>query len=369
MENFDLNSTAAVNFTAEQPTPSTSVYQQAEIVVAGLWPFIILFGIVANLFNIIVFLKVGAKDNVTILLVALSASDLAFLLLITPTVSGHFTYDIVKPSSWPFQRIILLNLILYWPAYTAFDLSTYISVSLGVIRCACVAMPLRFKLVFTKSRTLKWLVFLVFAAVALRIPVLMVNRVAWRTDPVTNITTPYLAMVNRDFLQKVGDILNRMIMIDVTYITMIACLAILSFKLYQSSKMRRSLALQKPQATDKTSKKPAGVQALSSRDLQVVRSVALVCTIFVIAQLPYVVTTIIRLAFPVSINEGSLLLFMTFMNVRVNGTCSYLNASVNIFVYYNYNSKYRSVFRSMLRLSANPKGKDENLRFSSNQTA
>ncbi|GFR96713.1 chemosensory receptor A [Elysia marginata] len=368
MENLNLNSTAVLNFTEEQATPPPSMYQQAALIVAGLWPIIVVFGIFANILNIILFLKVGAKDNVTILLIALSTSDLAFLLLITPTVSGHFTYYIVRPSSWPFDRV-LLNLILYWPAYTAFDLSSYISVTLGVMRCACVAMPLRFKLVFTKARTLKWLVFLVFTAVALRIPVLMVNRVAWRRDPVTNVTAPYLATVNRDFLYKVGDILNRVLVINFTYVTMIACLFILSFKLYQSSKMRRSLALQTPQATDKTSKKPAGVQTMSSRDLQVVKSVALVCTIFVITQLPYVVSSTIRLAYPVSSNKGSLSLVLMLMFRSVNGTCSYLNASVNIFVYYNYNSKYRSVFCSTLCLSAKQKEKDESLRFSSNQTA
>ncbi|GFR69619.1 chemosensory receptor A [Elysia marginata] len=204
-------------------------------------------------------------------------------------------------------------------------------------------MPLKFKLVFTKSRTLKWLACLVVLAVTLRIPVLMVNRIAWRTHPVTNKTSPYLAIVNKDYWYKIGDILNRVFVINVTYVTMVACVLILSFKLYQSSKARHSLSVKTPQSTGQSSDTP-GAPTLTSRDLQVIKSVTLICTIFVVAQLPYVVSALVRLLSPE--NDGRVLLLLMF--ISINGTCSYLNASVNIFVYYNYNAKYRSMFRSLL---------------------
>ncbi|GFR78614.1 peptide receptor GPCR [Elysia marginata] len=311
-------------------------------------PAIILLGLVSNVFNITVFLKTGATDNVTILLLSLAVSDFVFLSIITPTMCGAVIHALA-PSHMPFSQILLLRFFPYWPAYTVYDLSTFITVSLGVMRCACVAMPLKFKLVFTKSRTIKWVLFLVALAVSLRIPVLTIHRISWRTDPKTNISSPSLKAKNRVQMSHINDILNRGVVIYITYITMVTCVCILTFKLYQASKMRRSCKATSTQSSDKTDS-PAD-QGLSSRDLKVVKSVVLVCTIFVLLQFPFLLVSSIRLVVPEFDNENGLeLLFGIF--TRVNTTCSYLNASLNIFIYYNYNSKYRSVFRTLMSLKS-----------------
>ncbi|GFS14548.1 chemosensory receptor A [Elysia marginata] len=314
-------------------------------VLSYAWPAIILFGFVANVTNIVVFLKTGARDNVTILLIALAVSDLVFLVLISPTMCGFVIEALVRPNPWPFDKKLLFFL-LYWPAFTIYDLSTYISVSLGVMRCACVAMPLKFKLVFTKSRTIKWLMILVVLAISIRLPVLTVHRIAWRKDPKTNLSTPFLAAVNKKSMSKVLDILNRGIVVNLAYVTMVTCVLLLSFKLYQASRIRQKCTVKGAQKDDDTSDKPVA-QGLSSRDLQVVKSVVLVCTIFVLAQMPQVIASASRRINP-QITEGGNLYFVFASISQINTTCCYLNASVNIFVYYNYNSKYRAVFQSML---------------------
>ena len=91
-----------------------------------------------------------------------------------------------------------MHYLFYWPAVTVYDISAFISVSLGVVRCACVAMPLKFKLVFTKSKTAKWVLFLVVLAVGLRIPVLLVWKLAYHTDPTTNVSTVYLGEISNN---------------------------------------------------------------------------------------------------------------------------------------------------------------------------
>ncbi|GFR86542.1 hypothetical protein ElyMa_006055300 [Elysia marginata] len=78
---------------------------------------------------------------------------------------------------------------------------------------------------------------------------------------------------------------------------MISCVCILSFKLYQSSKIRRpSTTAKGPQGNGQTtSTRPDKVtHGLSPKDLQVVKSVVLVCTIFVLAQLPNVILSTYR---------------------------------------------------------------------------
>ena len=349
-QNYKLNESQTQNFILVTSSHvSTYPYREEFLIVvktlAPLWPAMILFGLVSNIINIIVFLKTGAKDNVTVLLLSLAASDLVFLTLNTTSISSFLIWIFAKSHSWPIDYDIF-RYLLYWPAFTAYDLSALITVSLGMMRCACVALPLKFKVIFTKSRTIKWVMFLVVLAVCLRIPVLSINRISWRTNPQTNVSSPYLKDVNNAYMTRINDILNRGIVIYFLYITMVTCVAVLTFKLYQASKIRRSCTTVLPKTSDQAPDK-AVAHGLSSKDIQVVKSVVLVCTIFILSQLTFLITSTIRLFVP-NFDIGKRLINLFGIISQVSLSCSFLNASLNIFVYYNYNSKYRYVFRSLL---------------------
>ncbi|GFO43976.1 chemosensory receptor a [Plakobranchus ocellatus] len=127
---------------------------------------------------------------------------------------------------------------------------------------------------------------------------------------------------------------------------MIACVAIIKLKLYQSSRVRISqISTSNPkQATE-------GVQdqGLSSKDLRVIQSVVLICCIFIVSQLPFLVYSTGRLINP-EFDVYKKLQNLFYIFTTISQTFSYLNALVDIFVYYNYNSKYRSIFLSMTKL-------------------
>ena len=131
-------------------------------------------------------------------------------------------------------------------------------------------MPLKFKHVFTRSRTIKWIMFLVVLAVSLRLPVLTIHRISWRTNPQTNVSSPYLKAVNNAYMLRINDILNRGIMIYILYFSMVTCVAVLTFKLYQASKVRRYCTTGQARASDRPPDKSVGL-GLSSKDLQVVK--------------------------------------------------------------------------------------------------
>ncbi|GFS05873.1 WD repeat-containing protein 76-like [Elysia marginata] len=126
---------------------------------------------------------------------------------------------------------------------------------------------------------------------------LTTNRVAWRTDPATNLTSAYLSSVNYVPMVRINDILNRGIIQYLAYFIMVTSVLILSFKLYQASKMRQSCTIKSPRPFAQASDKPV-VQTMSTRDMQVVKSTVLVCSIFILAQLPYIVSSTIRLINP-----------------------------------------------------------------------
>ncbi|GFN98972.1 hypothetical protein PoB_002547800 [Plakobranchus ocellatus] len=86
-------------------------------------------------------------------------------------------------------------------------------------RCACVAMPLRFKSVFTKARTVK-VVVLLFLIVALHAPVMSMYRATRRTNSLTNATSVYLTRQNAVLINRFNNGLNRTFLLWFTLIIM-----------------------------------------------------------------------------------------------------------------------------------------------------
>ena len=310
-----------------------------------LWPGIIFLGLVSNATNVWVFMRAGPGDSVSLLLLSLSVSDGVFLLLITPTASTFLIFHFQPTWTWAVDPAIT-HTLFYWPAFTFYDFSFYISVFLGVTRCACVAMPLHFKSTFTKRRTAFGIVCLLGLAFFLHLPVLTIFSIGWGKDATTNTSYPVLIASGRQMMVKINDILNRNTLPWIYFITMVACVALLSFKLFQASQVRAQQVSSMTTAGPAISSKPSSPDnKMSSKEIHVVESVVLVCSIFILAQIPSILYSTVRVVNPHFDHDGELVnLFGIFAYVSL--TFSLLNATLNIFVYYNYNSRYRSVLRS-----------------------
>ena len=300
-----------------------------------IWPTLVLAGLISNTINVVVFVKAGVKDSVTTLLLTLSISDAIYLTLMIPTVMNWQVLDT------PTTRV--LHYLCYWRAMTFYYYSSHISVFLGVTRCACVVKPLHFKSVFTKSRTVIAVILLFCVNALLHIPVLSLNYLRRTTNPLTN--TSYLALVRdpkQGALERINDALNKNAIAGTSFNVMIACTVLLSFKLFQSSKIRL------PAASGSGSREHPNPsqeqkQNLSPKDVRVVLTVVLVCIIYILAQLPSFCYFLARVA-------GINLVWFIRFAVKVSQTCYMTNASINILVYYNCNSKYRATLLSLFRI-------------------
>ncbi|GFO42307.1 chemosensory receptor a [Plakobranchus ocellatus] len=211
-------------------------------------------------------------------------------------------------------------------------------------------MPLQFKSVFTKSRTVTAVVVLFVLAFSLHVPMMSMFKIEWSTEPQSNMSFPHLIRQSSNSIVRFNDMLNRTTFPWINFIIMIACVATIKLKLYQSSLVRRpqtSISTSDPKQVNKGLED----QGRSSKDLRVIQSVVLICCIFIVSQLPFLVYSTGRLINPeFDIHKSLTNLFYIF--TTISQTFSYLNASVNIFVYYNYNSKYRSIFLSMTNLGS-----------------
>ncbi|GFO14611.1 chemosensory receptor b [Plakobranchus ocellatus] len=141
-------------------------------------------------------------------------------------------------------------------------------------------------------------------------------------------------------MTRINDILNRNSLLYINFIIMITCVSVLSYKLYQASKTRRSYTTSSAIDPEQASGKPDNL-GLSSKDLHVIQSVVLVGSIFIMSQAPFLMYSTTRLLVS-GFAAGAKFMHIFAVCTTISQTCSYLNATVNIFVYYNFNSKYKS---------------------------
>ena len=315
-------------------------------IVYPLYPVIFFSGIITNILNIVTFLKAGVNDSVTVLLLTISISDVVFLSFLA---SSLLTFSFSWLGVFVFREMRETGDILFFPAFTFYDYSAYVSVFLGITRCACVAMPLRFKSVFTTKRTVVSVIILFTINVLLHIPVLTIFKLTWKTDPVSNTT--FLSVVGDSldvhlYKQSINDIINKNTLQVISFIVLVSCTFLLRYKLYESSKVRSKPASVTGSGEGKDGSKQKKPHELSAKDIRVVQSVILVCSIYIMAQLPSLIYTAVRNIHP-EFCPGCRLGYLLKIAVKVTFICYLLNASVNILVYYNYNSKYKYMVRSI----------------------
>ncbi|GFO24899.1 chemosensory receptor b [Plakobranchus ocellatus] len=141
-------------------------------------------------------------------------------------------------------------------------------------------------------------------------------------------------------MNRINDILNRNSLLYINFIIMITCVSVLCYKLYQACKIRRSYSASSATDPEQVSEKPDNL-ALSSKDLHVIQSVVLVGSIFIMSQAPFLMYSTTRLLVP-GFAAGGRFEHIFAVCTTISLTRSYLNATVNIFVYCNFNSKYKS---------------------------
>ena len=322
-----------------------------------IWMAIIAFGIASNIINIIVFMGSGVRDNVSTCLLVLSFSDLSYLII--RSFSAASQYLVYHHPSWPwvFDHLIF-SACTFWYGQVFYDFSCFISVFLAAVRCCCVVMPLKFKTVFTKSRTVRTLIGLFIAAICLRAPQLYGLRHIWKLNPATNNTFLSCAEA-RDFpiFGKINDIVNRNILSTVAYVAVAVCVVTMVVKLRDASRFRYAAAKTLVPTDPRPEKSHLkNSEKMSAKEFQLVQSVILLCVIFLFSQLPFQIYSSIRIFVP-EFNTGGSQVFLFGIAYHISASFSFLNCSVNIFVYLTYNRKYRNVAYSLLCLKG---GQSEN---------
>lgn len=311
-----------------------------------LAPVITLIGIFSNFLTVFIFIKLGLKDGVTVSLCLLSIFDLIFylfnlltlILLLVKKLTGSWSVD---------PLTIVLFLVPYHRMF--YDLANLITCYIAVARCCCVVMPLQFKHTFSKYKT--WgiisAIFLFFCAEYF--PLFVTQRLSEQFYPNLNQTKIEIVYsANRDNLVKIlMDILNRNVLLVLTFLVCLVCLLIITHGLQKASMFRNSVKTGVESSQKTKTNKHGG---LSSSDLQVIKGISVVLLVSTTCNLPVILTSLSRLLVPdLSVGKRYSNTYFLVTNISnfilaVSGSCYWL-------VYYKFNSRYRRTLLAVLGYS------------------
>ncbi|XP_059147810.1 neuropeptide receptor 22-like [Physella acuta] len=294
--------------------------------------FIITFcGVVFNVINIIVFIKMGFSDSVNMSLLGLSVADLwASAILLVCSVCNNPVHA---------HQYGVIGVFLGWPHITMVRVSSWLTVFITFERYLCVAFPLKVKSIITPSRTRSFIIIVFIIFTVASIPPLSGMRLEWVVlDEETNESG-----LSFYFTPGGKEIENASFTFsNVSLLSSFPCVIVFTFlivvKLEEKSKWRKQTSSMAQKDTT------------SARDTKVVKMIILISGIFIFCYMPAVTSIAGALAYAEYNATGRLKNFFIVCWSFVF-CLEATNATVTMFVYLKMSTKYRSVFLSIFRCS------------------
>ncbi|GFO13508.1 chemosensory receptor a [Plakobranchus ocellatus] len=334
-------------------------YNLSLVTLTSIQTFICLLGLITNTINIKTFLAMRAfDDGVTLTFLILSVSDLC--ACVVSAIISISAFLISEESKWLEQLVINGSIIDYYgqfitnlfhvePLYIGivghhtFQIFNFITILLttylAVARCLCVMYPLKFRNIITVKKTFLVSAIFLMTSLGIRLPFMTLSGASLKFDPRINATR-YRLWVHPNF-ETIKDLLWISVDSPVcvgAQVTLSVCIVIMIKFLRAASEFRSIASVAKDFKLDASKSK----EKLSTKDARIVKQLVLVSAIFTICNTPKVLTFLAATIEPGFDLGGR---YQNFYEVSLLATIVFdtLNSSVNIFVYYVYNAKFKSI--------------------------
>lgn len=330
------------------PDPiSEHAIHQFHLGMSGLWFVICISGIIANIVNLRTFRKMGLQDTVTTSFFVLAMSDLGTCSFALLDMSCFFVYLMSKEFNIFFYMPPLILSFFFMIPRRLFNTTTIlITTSLALQRCIAVVFPFKVKAIFTKTRIV--CLFGVIFAVSGTCHILFITEhYTYKViSPINNRThlTLYVPSSSEPipFLTEVfyGIVVNISCQIIVA-----CCLVFMRLALKRSDNFRQGVTTANAPniGTDRNIEQNPGHEDTTkgkSKQSQAIIQVSLVSVIFVITNTPFLCFAVANLTMPQIDLYGAWHNLYVFLH-NVMFTAELINSSVNLIVYYKYNTRFR----------------------------
>ncbi|KAI8771488.1 5-hydroxytryptamine receptor 2 [Biomphalaria glabrata] len=305
-----------------------------------------IIAIFANVLNVITFCKIGLRDSVNITFLLLSVSDLVYVAL--DACKG--IASVIALSPWQKDlpvSMITVGVIIQFYQYIFLDASTCLETYLAITRCCCVAMPLKFKNIFTFQRTVFINAVILMCNTVFRIPLLSSYYLTWQTNPFTNLTKltfyPYSHFQILNFIELV---VARTVCPVIFLFISTVCSLILARSLIQASLNRKRMTHVTGNHGDVNK---GNDHALKAKEVQLVKAVFLVIILLGFLQLVLSLFSLAQAAMPEFFpgrKYNNLHGIITFVvNHLIILHCAY-----KIGIYYLFNTRFRAIVKMLFHV-------------------
>ncbi|XP_059151497.1 G-protein coupled receptor 35-like [Physella acuta] len=288
------------------------------------------FGMISNIINMVVFYKQGLQTTTNISLFALSLADL--LTLVTLFEYSIWMNPLVEFSDTPVNTREVQYLITGWPNVCFTRITCLIMAFITAERYINIKYPHKAKQIITPKRT-KGLIFIIFViSIIMVMPSYSSIYYDWKFYPRSNVTKIGIHVINNGTVDKYSFLINAMLGLMALFL-LIMFTSLIVWQLHLMVR-RRSARTSDP------------LKASSSREKKVVKMVLIIATIQIFCTVPSIAFSFVCLLVDgmtiIGFHQNTFFFIWSF-NFVLGG----LNSSVNIFLYYKMNSKYKNTLREM----------------------
>ncbi|GFO02772.1 chemosensory receptor a [Plakobranchus ocellatus] len=323
------------------------------VAMMGLCPTIALFGIVSNIINIIIFIKTGFSESITVSLLGLAISDLLALVFVVPFIA--FSNPIMLHSDdHPFNSIDVIFLAITFP-YSAFTrITCLITAFVTIERCLCFVLPLRVKTLLTPRRSAIVICAIFAITLCTLIPPHLAAKLDWRHDTRRNKTIYGLVFKRKDSAQlmEIRTIMTLSIQLFSFFALVVSNIA-LAITVKRQAKWRASsgaAGIQQNGQLQQNSVENAADSTMS-RNRRLARMIQLLSFIQFVTFLPSTLFYLVALGLPEFSMYGKYR--NEYKSCWPSATVlQCLNSSLNIIFYYRMNTRFRNRMAKMFKKGA-----------------
>uniref|UniRef100_A0A2C9KKH6 G-protein coupled receptors family 1 profile domain-containing protein n=1 Tax=Biomphalaria glabrata TaxID=6526 RepID=A0A2C9KKH6_BIOGL len=289
-----------------------------------------LMGLVANVINMLVFVRQGLNTSMNISFFSMAISDIVRIL------SVEWANICFNPYIEKLQVSIMFDYLFYvtggWAVICACRITLHISLYITVERCLCIVFPLTIRKVITITRTKIVIVLIYFANVLTLIPEYMTVYLAWVYDVKTNATVVSVGFRDYGVRTKGITFMLHVVLIVIGLLCIIVMTTVLVLQLRRQRKWRM-----------KNSSNNFSKTSLTSRDRKAAALVIAVATAVAVCYIPIVSLSLVTVFVPDFYIGGKYFLYFkeSWALAFLSGI---INSSSNIIIYYHMSSKFKETF-------------------------
>lgn len=300
---------------------------------ASLCGVVGVFGIIANVIIIAVFIKQGINNTMTISFLGLAIADILSLLSlmwVTVCLNPFF-----KSTMYSISPLELVHLTAGWPRSCFADVTSMITAFVTGERCLCVFAPLKVKNVITPRRSAAAICTMYLLMVACLIPEYVSVYFHLRDHPTHNLTThSQIFESKRIDMEGITSLLYAIFGLC-SFLLVIIFTSALVWKLKRTAEWRQQ------HTSEQT-------QHLSARHQRTIKMTVLMAIVFIISYVPSLVITVLEFAEPAfSILGHYDSIFFSLWSVAF--ICEAIDSSTSIIFYYLISSKFKQTIHEVFR--------------------